>query len=207
MQPPAASYLSTAFRNYRNVCQKPQRHRDTEAERHAIKEFLAARAALPLCLCASVVSNVCDRICENLYLGMAIRRPKSNDHYRPRFSLTPTMARRGSVKTVGRPKFLLDRSGVCNSSSAVSLSTLSTSTRSSMRADSRDTIVFDRHKSSNDCDDSRRDPRGSSSMRRSPCGNDTNVVAAQGLPLKFWKLAAIARPVHGTSALPIIRNT
>jgi type II secretory pathway pseudopilin PulG len=48
-------------------------------------------------------------------------------------SLTPNMARRGSTKAVGWPKFGLKKLSVATASSAVLLSTFNTSTRSSTR--------------------------------------------------------------------------
>ena len=66
--------------------------------------------------------------------------------------------------------------------------------------------VLDTRRSSSDCDDSRREPRGSSRMRWSPCGSATCAVAAHGLPLKCCRLAATTKPVRGTSTLPITRN-
>src|SRR5262245_17510219 len=77
-------------------------HRDTEAERHAIKEFVAARAALPLCLCASVVSNVCDRNCERQYSGSETvclkgaspPAPSNTRGHRPRLQFSVARRRR-----------------------------------------------------------------------------------------------------------------
>src|SRR5262245_48880519 len=91
------------------------------------------------------------------------------DRYsRPNCSLTPTMARRGSVKTVGRPKFGLYKLSAARPSSALLLSTFSTSRSSSTRPKSRVTTVLDTRRSSSDCDESRRAPRGSRKMRWSP---------------------------------------
>ena len=102
------------------------------------------------------------------------------------------------MKTVGRPKFGLNRLSVARASSAVSLSALSTSTSSSMRPAPPKRIVLDTRRSSSDCDDSRRDPRGSSRMRWSPCGSEICAVAAHGLPLKYCRLARDheTRPRH-----------
>ena len=67
-------------------------------------------------------------------------------------------------------------------------------------------IVRDTRTSSSDCDDSRREPRGSSRMRWSPCGSTTCAVLAHGLPLKICRLAATTRPVRGTSTVPMARS-
>ena len=57
------------------------------------------------------------------------------------------------------------------------------------------------------CDDSLREPRGSSRMRCSVfCGSDTCAVAAHGLPLDTCRLAASTKPVRGTSTLLMNRN-
>src|SRR5262245_35958766 len=54
----STSLLSTAFRNYCNVCRN---HKDTETQRHRgardQRRYLW-RASVPLCLCVFVVSNV-----------------------------------------------------------------------------------------------------------------------------------------------------
>src|SRR5262245_25552921 len=50
--------------NYCSVRQKPQRHRDTKAQRRSIQDFFM-RASVPLCLCVFVVSNVSHGTCEN----------------------------------------------------------------------------------------------------------------------------------------------
>ena len=81
----------------------------------------------------------------------------------------------------------------------MSLSALSTSTSSSTRPTPPKAIVFDTRTSSSDCDDSRREPRGSSRMRWLPCGSVSCADAAYGLPLKYCRLAATTRPVRGTS--------
>ena len=47
-----------------------------------------------------------------------VRARARADHCGPRFSLTPSIARRGSRKTVGRPKFGLNRLSVARLSSA-----------------------------------------------------------------------------------------
>ena len=52
---------------------------------------------------------------------------------RPRFNRTPSIARRGSTKAVGWPKFALDRLSLARASSAVSLSTLRMSNSTSIR--------------------------------------------------------------------------
>ena len=53
---------------------------------------------------------------------------------------------------------------------------------------------------------SRREPRGSSRMRTSPCGSATGVVAAHGLPVKCCRFAETTMPLRGMSTLPITRN-
>src|SRR5206468_7343204 len=123
--------------NIRQGITKAQRHQERRQLKPLMPPFLVS-----LCLCVFVIPHHC--------------------HWLPRCSLTPNIARRGSVKTMGRPKFGLNRSSVASSSSALSLSTLSTSTSNSIRADSRVRIVLDTRMSSSDCDDNRREPRGSS---------------------------------------------
>src|SRR4051812_28396874 len=113
-----------------------------------------------------------------------------HDH-RPRFSLTPTIARRGSMKTVATLKFGLNRLSLASPSSAVSLSALSTSTSTSTRPTPPTRIIFDTRRSSSDCDDIRREPGGSSRTRWLPCGSVSCADAAYGLPLKYCRLAAI----------------
>ena len=79
------------------------------------------------------------------------------------------MARRGSMKLAGCPtridqRFVISVS-VARLSSAVSLSTLSTSRSRSIRP-ACPTEALDRRTSSRVCDDSRREPRGSIRTRR-----------------------------------------
>ena len=71
-----------------------------------------------------------------------------------------------------------------------------------MRPAPLNAIFLDTRRSSSDCGESRREPRGSSRTRTSPCGSRTCVEAAQGLPLKCCRLAASRTPVRGTSTLP-----
>ena len=58
--------------------------------------------------------------------------PLRRGAYRPRLSRTLSIARRGSMNNVGRPKFGLKRLSVAMASSAVSLSTFSTSNNLSL---------------------------------------------------------------------------
>jgi hypothetical protein len=62
--------------------------------------------------------------CLDAHPAHAMSRSRLNNH-RPRFNLTPNIARRGSLKAVGWPKFGLNRLSVASPSSAVSLSALS----------------------------------------------------------------------------------
>ena len=82
-------------------------------------------------------------------------------YQRPRLNLTPSIARRGSMKTVGRPKVGLKKLSVAYASSAVSLSALSTSNSNSTRATPPNEKVLDRRTSRSVCDDRRCEPRGS----------------------------------------------
>ena len=75
------------------------------------------------------------------------------------------------------------------------------------RVDPPGEIIRDTRRSTSVCDDSRREPRGSSRMRVwSPCGSAICALAAHGLPLKCCTLAATSNPVFGTATLPIPRN-
>ena len=58
---------------------------------------------------------------------------RATPNHRSKLNRTLTMARRGSMNTVGRPKFGLKKLSVAIASSAVSLSRFSTSSNSSTR--------------------------------------------------------------------------
>ena len=92
---------------------------------------------------------------------------------RPRLTRALIIARRGSMKMVGCPKFaVLNRLSVANPSPAVSLSAFSTSSSNSTRPAPLIEIVLDTRRSSSDCDASRREPGGSSRMR---CVGDSGL--------------------------------
>ena len=94
-----------------------------------------------------------------------IAKPRCRDaraagwaYWRPRFNRTPTIARRGSTKTVGRPKFGLAKLSVARLSSAVLLSALRRSSSSSTCVSDPSRMTLDTRTSSSDCDERRRDP-------------------------------------------------
>ena len=116
---------------------------------------------------------------------------------------------------MGCPKFGLNRLSVARPSSAVSLSSVEHVEQQLDASDAAECeVVLDTRRSSSDCDDSRREPRGSSRMRWLPCGSDTCVVAAHGLPLKYCRFAGDheAGPRHVDAAhdaehvRPIVRQ-
>ena len=102
---------------------------------------------------------------------------------------------------MGNPKVGLNRLSLASASSAVSLSRFSTSSNNSTLpglAESerpRDPQIEQRL---------RRQPARAARLDQDPliscCGSVTCVVAAHGLPLKYCRLAATTKPVHGKSS-------
>ena len=96
-------------------------------------------------------------------------RRASSGVQRPRFNLTPSITRRGSMNTVPMPKVWRGyRLSDAIASSAVSLSAFNTSKNNSTRPGPPIVNGLEMRRSSKACDDRRREPRVSSMMRCGP---------------------------------------